>query len=1252
MRLSKYFNHFLLTAVLALCCPSVLVAGTPALLPEQGLQAASEAEEQEGGMLIEIPQSQGENISDGASRATKVEGPDYTTYTTKTDICVIVKMYNVDVKDCDYILFRFAEPIPSGIKAAFWKQGGTDNVDVEAGVTEYKYVFANDSKCAVKDGVLPQLTLLTIYAGSAKTVKIKGIYKHSIYGEGEGPDPVAEAAKDLQAAIADARTMTVGPQLGQYTGTDLTPLLQEAEDYLSGADCTPQQIKAYAVQIRAAAKALALNLPAAGCEMRLYNPALKAYVSATKGASHMKMVSQPNESTVFVYDGKNLIAKASGLYTAYNELRAEEGADEVTFVQAYGNHPGLYTLEYTGGEKDRCLMAEAAGTDCNRHYLSSQSGYSSSTSSATAFQLQWVGGDVIQAANVTDKYLVNSSFEEGVKGWVVSALGGGDVDSKPNSDGTYNCAGTDGDYLFNTWISSDSHKGTTQEHCAYQSVSGLEEGEYRLEVLAASNQNNPMTLFANSFVHNFVPREKGTLTEHRLGRIYVTPDMKSVEMGVRSSTWFRCDRFVLTYLGKTKGYQDYLARGMADATIMQPVMLDCQDGQRTEAFTYRPEEGAAGTYPSAEGGVQNDGTQADRAKTQLWTSSASALGNATVSTLYTGLRKGYYRVSAHVRMFDEVGTLTKPVKGVSLFAGQNRRAIETGSVPIAGSKKARAIAGQYAVLVEVTNGQLEAGFELKDCSINWLAWQNFTLEYLGATDPAEHVLNLNLPADKYVALCLPYDVKPEYFGDIYRVLDVTAEGKALVTPDYCTNVAAGTPIVVKATGKNPEVSINDIAISTLEAGAQLTAWNNTLMQGSYDGFTWKADRSDRTAFEGNKLQYEEVDLTDLDFRATMENRAAQRFWQENPNYTTSSQSTITNYLNEPTYVRPDQPNPIVVPVIPSKKVQRFYYSADSTFASKTVLSLEANADKAEVYNLIPGSTYYYYVMNTEQKGRFVADGTLRMLHVGPNVYNARDLGGKKTVDGRYVRYGKIFRSGELNGGFKATTDEISLLKKLGVGAEIDLRGELDNTGAGTSAFGFRKGTTYYYVGGDHYVADEATKLANGDKESQSYWKEELEFAIANLANGKGVNFHCRIGADRTGCLALLLEGLLGVTEADLIRDYETTSFSSAAGTRIKHNTFDAGVNFIKKMIPTGGTLRDAFDKYVTGTLGVDPQLVAQYREIMLSDVPETVGIEAPGEVVTLSGSTGIYDLRGRRLPDGTSLQKGVYIKDGRKVLVK
>ena len=139
--------------------------------------------------LVEIAQSQGKDIQDGASRATLVEGEGYNTYTTDGGVCVIFKMYDVNVKDCDYVLVKFAEPVPAGIKIAFWSQSGTANVDVPAGATEYKYVFAEDAGCAIANDILPQITLLTLW--NSQTVKVEGVYKHQI--------PVVDAINSIAA---------------------------------------------------------------------------------------------------------------------------------------------------------------------------------------------------------------------------------------------------------------------------------------------------------------------------------------------------------------------------------------------------------------------------------------------------------------------------------------------------------------------------------------------------------------------------------------------------------------------------------------------------------------------------------------------------------------------------------------------------------------------------------------------------------------------------------------------------------------------------------------------------------------------------------------------------------------------------------------------------------------------------------------------------------------------------------------------
>lgn len=152
------------------------------------------AEETPG--LIEIAQDQGKQY-DTFTRAELVEGEEYNTYTVNGDLQIAFKMMNVDVKDCDYVVIKFAEPVAAGWKLAFWSN--QDLVDVPEGATEFKYVFADDPKCGVVDGVLPQICMMTFFGGFTAPLeaKVVGIYKH-IAG-------VADAIEEVEVAAPAAR---------------------------------------------------------------------------------------------------------------------------------------------------------------------------------------------------------------------------------------------------------------------------------------------------------------------------------------------------------------------------------------------------------------------------------------------------------------------------------------------------------------------------------------------------------------------------------------------------------------------------------------------------------------------------------------------------------------------------------------------------------------------------------------------------------------------------------------------------------------------------------------------------------------------------------------------------------------------------------------------------------------------------------------------------------------------------------------
>ncbi len=127
--------------------------------------------------LIEIAQDQGKTL-DTFERAELVEGSDYNTYTANNNLVIAFKMMNIDVNNCDYVIVKFAEPVAAGWHLAFWSN--QDLVDVEAGATEYKYVFADDPKCGIQDGILPQICMMTFFGGfqAPLVAKVTGVYKH------------------------------------------------------------------------------------------------------------------------------------------------------------------------------------------------------------------------------------------------------------------------------------------------------------------------------------------------------------------------------------------------------------------------------------------------------------------------------------------------------------------------------------------------------------------------------------------------------------------------------------------------------------------------------------------------------------------------------------------------------------------------------------------------------------------------------------------------------------------------------------------------------------------------------------------------------------------------------------------------------------------------------------------------------------------------------------------------------------------
>ena len=103
------------------------------------------------------------------------------------------------------------------------------------------------------------------------------------------------------------------------------------------------------------------------------------------------------------------------------------------------------------------------------------------------------------------------------------------------------------------------------------------------------------------------------------------------------------------------------------------------------------------------------------------------------------------------------------------------------------------------------------------------------------------------------------------------------------------------------------------------------------------------------------------------------------------------------------------------------------------------------------------------------------------------------------------------------------------------------------------------------------------------------------FRIFLDRNNYPIDFHCIAGADRTGALALVLYGILGVSEADIRTDYALTSYSTS-GIR-SARSFDKMVKSTFGSAP-GKTLNDKLVAYVL-ECGFTMDDIERFREIML-----------------------------------------------------
>lgn len=273
-----------------------------------------------------------------------------------------------------------------------------------------------------------------------------------------------------------------------------------------------------------------------------------------------------------------------------------------------------------------------------------------------------------------------------------------------------------------------------------------------------------------------------------------------------------------------------------------------------------------------------------------------------------------------------------------------------------------------------------------------------------------------------------------------------------------------------------------------------------------------------------------------------------------------------------------------------------------------------------VDNLFVNKQYYWKVVYGDKESKaatFTTGDYPRWISARP-MYNVRDNGGYMTSSGKRVKQGLVYRGGEITTKASSATDHLytgtdeaknafrNIMGMVG-GVELDLRGASD-----------------IFDGYNHCIFAENDDISYVQYAIKSYEQTFTNtrnmvapiFEVLKEADKKPVYYHCFGGADRTGTLGFLLNGLLGVSYTDLVIDFELTSYSSINNEHIRchipghqhqYDRWPALINQLKTDT-TGGysynenaSLQENIENFLVKACSVPQATIDTIIDIMLED---------------------------------------------------